>query len=179
MLLNIQDMRTAWVISEALQLLPTKVYGRLQDIAPTWGSWSTWREFTTDNCTCSEIRKAKELLARAFQGVTNFYLPKAYHQELGEPKGVKLIEGLPRTNVEYQDDVIAVSIASQQYDLILLLGFDLDQPEAYSDQIYTIVSGNTNCQFVQIDAVKTAPDRYQTLTNFTCDTYENVLQLLS
>jgi hypothetical protein len=172
-------MRTAWVISEALQLLPTKVYGRLQDIAPTWGSWSTWREFTTDNCTCSEIRKARELLARAFQVVTNFHVPKAYYQELGEPKGVRLIEGLPRIDVEYQDDIIAVSIASQQYDLVLLLGFDLEQPESYSDQIYTIISGNADCQFVQIDAVKTAPERYQILTNFTCDSYENVLQLLS
>lgn len=172
-------MRTAWVISEALQLLPTKAYGRLQDVAPTWGSWSTWREFSTDNCTCSEIRKAKELLARAFQGVTNFHLPKAYHVELGEPKGVKLIEGLPRTDVELQDDVIAVSVASQQYDLLLLLGFDLALPQAYSDQIFTIMSGNDHCQFVQIDAVQPAPDRYQTLTNFTCDTYENVLHLLS
>lgn len=172
-------MRVAWIISESLQLLPTKVYGRLQDIAPTWGSWSTWREFKTDNCTCSEIRKSRELLSRAFQGAANFYLPKVYCEELGEPLGVKWFEGLPRTDVEYQDDVIAVSIASQQYDLILLLGFDLEQPVSYSDQIYTIVSGNTNCQFVQIDAVKTAPERYQILTNFTCDTYENVLQLLS
>lgn len=172
-------MRTAWVISESLQLTPTKVYGRLQDIAPTWGSWSTWREFKTDNCTCSEIRKAGELLSRAFQGATNFYLPKTYHKELGEPRGVKLIEGQPRTDVELQDDVMAISIASQQYDLLLLLGFDLEQPTAYSDQIHAIIKGNIDCQFVQIDAVKPAPERYQSLTNFTCDTYENVLQLLT
>lgn len=171
-------MRTAWVISEALQLLPTKVYGRLQDIAPTWGSWSTWREFKTDNCSCSEIRKARELLGRAFQGVTNLHLPKAYFVELGEPRGVRLFEGVPRTDVEYQDDVIAVSLASQQYDIVLMLGFDLSQPEAYSDQIYAILAGNSNCQFVQIDAIKTAPERYQNLTNFTCDIYDNVLQLL-
>lgn len=172
-------MRTAWVISESMQLLPTKTYGKLQDIAPTWGSWCTWREFNTDNCTCGEIRKAQELLSRAFQGVTNFYLPSSYYQELGKPLGVKTFEGSPRIDVELQDDVIATSIASQQYDLVLMLGFDLSQPEAYSDQMYAIIQGNADCQFVQIDAVKTPPERYQNLTNFTCDTYENVLQLLS
>lgn len=172
-------MKCAWVISEAVDLSPTKIYRNLKDIAPIWGSWSTWREFNTDNCICTDIRKAEELLQKAFQGVTHLHIPKQYYEDLHAPLGVKLFEGKPQADMPRQDDIAAISICSQRYDIVLLLGFDLSSDDNYARQLSTIISGNPQCQFVAIDAVKQISDDYISCANFTSDEYNNVLQLLT
>lgn len=172
-------MKCAWIISEALDIVPTKTYRNIKDIAPIWGSWSTWREFNTDNCICTDIRKAEELLGKAFQGVTHLHIPKQYYEELGKPRGVKLFEGKLKTQMPKQDDVAALSIASQQYDILLLLGFDLSSDDANVLQTQAIIAGNPQCQFVAIDLAKPLSKIITDCANFTCDEYENVLHLLT
>jgi len=168
-------MKICWVISHAKNVDPTKAYKSLKDIAPVWGSYLTWRDFSTDNSVCSDPVKAQELIGKAFQSVTNLYLPKSCYSAVGEPRGVKLFEGRPGAVAD--DDVVAVSICAAQYEIVLLLGFDFRPETDYFEQLKTIISGNPNCQFVAVDT-NSVPESLSNIANFTSDTYENVLQLL-
>lgn len=171
-------MRCCWVISQDLQQDPLLRYQKLGELAPTWGSWATWRAFNTDNSICTNLAEADKLLSRAFQSVTNLYLPKDFFAELGNPRGVKLFDGVAPPGASNIDDIAVVSIVSQLYDIVLLLGFEFGE-DARSDQIYTTMAGQDRCQFVLVDNPKSPAQRFQDLANFTCDKYANVLELLA
>lgn len=168
-------MKICWVISQAKNIDPTVTYRKLKDIAPVWGSYTTWREFDNDNSVCGDPAKARELISKAFQSVTNLYLPKSCYVDLGEPRGVKLFESRP--NAVADDDIIATSITAGQYEIILLLGFKFETGTPYFEQLKTIISGNDQVQFVAVDT-DNIPEELKTLPNFTNDTYEQVVKIL-
>ena len=169
-------MKICWVISQAKNIDPVKTYKSLKNIAPVWGSYSTWREFGNDNSVCGDPAKAKELVTKAFQSVTNLYLPKSCYSDLGEPRGVKLFEG--KANAVANDDIITTSICASQYEIVLLLGFKFEPNTAYFEQLKTIIQGNENCQFVAVDT-DYIPEDLSKVANFTSDSYDSVIKLLA
>lgn len=183
-------MRINWVVNEQYQLDPLVDINQIKNIAPIWGSWKTWRGCSTDNVVCHDFEKAKELINRAFQSVCNFYVPKNLYQELGRPLGVKLYDGEYTQEVDHLNDIISLNLASTVSDIVLLLGFNLGPIKLPDDRydkhklvnyhglIHSIIAGNPDIQWVLVDHEPNLDKAYRKLSNLTCDSMQNVLQLL-
>lgn len=181
-------MRINWVIAGGYQIDPTVDLEKFKGIGSLWGSWTTWRSCGTDNVVCSDFAKSRDLIARAFQSVCNFYIPSGYYQDLGRPLGCKLYDGQFAQEVDNLDDIVAMHLASSQSDIILLLGFDFGLPVQVTDKFQAhkiknyhglmrgIISGST-AQWVAVDA-DVMDKAYQNLDNLTTDRLETILASL-
>jgi len=181
-------MEISWVLSEDYND-PIVKSEQLKDIGSTWGSWKTWRSWSTDNVLCADNIKAQDLIKRAFHSVCNFYIPQKSYIFLNRPTGVKVFEGDFPDDFTKQEDVIAIHLCSQS-ELVLCMGFDLQEvtetdPKAkflaksYETAICAVIKNNPNTQFVFIDHPGELDKSLKDLENISCDTYENVLQLLT
>ena len=88
-----QIMNIAWIVSSDYSLDPNIDIDDIKSVGPIWGSWRAWRSCAVDNVICDDASKAKELLARAFQAVCNFYLPRRHYQVLNRPQGAQWYDG--------------------------------------------------------------------------------------
>ena len=182
-------MRVCWILADTFNN-PLVDPTMLADIGSTWGSWKTWRAWNTDNVLCNDAKKAQDLITRAFQAVCNLYIPKRDYVILGRPVGVKLYEGEFPTEFDSVEDIVSMHLVSSQNDLVLLLGFDLS--EASSDNIINqhkrknylaaFKAALKMCpatQWVLIDHDQELDPSLKEFKNLSCDSYENVLKLLS
>ena len=181
-------MEISWVLSEDYAD-PIVKSEQLKDIGSTWGSWKTWRSWSTDNVLCADNTKAQDLIKRAFHSVCNFYIPQKSYIILNRPTGVKVFEGDFPDDFTKQEDVIAIHLCSQS-ELVLCMGFDLQEvietdPKAkflaksYETAIRAVIKNNPNTQFVFIDHPGELDKSLKDIENISCDTFENVLQLLT
>ena len=181
-------MEISWVLSEDYND-PIVKSEQLKDIGSTWGSWKTWRSWSTDNVLCADNAKAQELIKRAFHSVCNFYIPQKSYIFLNRPTGVRVFEGDFPDDFTKQEDVIAMHLCSQS-ELVLCMGFDLQEvtetdprakflAKSYETAIRAVIKNNPNTQFVFIDHPGELDKSLRDLENISCDTYENVLQLLT
>lgn len=183
-------MRTNWVIASKYQFDPTIDIEIVKQIGPLWGSWDTWRGCTTDNVVCHTISESKKLIKRNFQAGCNFYIPEKNYQDLNRPSKVKLYRGEYSENVNSIEDIISLHLAEPLSDLVLLVGFNLSEIvdpgdrfalhkiKNYYGLIHSLIS-KSSAQFVLIDHDGDLDKSYRDLANITCDTLENVLQLLA
>lgn len=183
-------MRVTWLIAAGYQLDPALDLDRIKAIGPVWGSWKTWRGCQTDNVVCHDLAKARELIARAFQAVCNFHVPKAMYQDLNRPVGVRLYEGEYLQETWDIEDIVAGHLASQNADIVLMLGYDFRRPEAVEDRLvnhknqnrhgllFSMIRQAENTQWVLVDHAGEMDKSYTELTNLTCDTMANALNLL-
>jgi len=183
-------MRINWVLASGYQFDPAVDIEVLKKIGPFWGSWSTWRGCGTDNVVCHNLSKSKELIKRKFQEGCNFYIPENNYQELNRPNQVKLYSGSYNLEVDNIEDIVAMHLASADSDLVLLAGFqlppivdpgdrfELHKIKNYYGLIHSLIASNS-AQYVLLDHPEEFDKSYRDLTNLTCDTLENVLQLLA
>lgn len=183
-------MRTNWIHCSTFQPDNSATLTRMKDIAPSWGSWKSWRDCKTDNVVCYDKGKAQELLSRAFQTVCNFYVPKDFYQDLGRPRGVRLFDGEYKEIVDDLEDIISMHLAGSQSDLVLMTGFDLSTPKTIEDRyekhkvtnrlglMYQAMAMTPNVQWILVDHTKELGKSFQKLPNVTCDVMKNVLELL-
>jgi len=184
-------MKISWVVADGYTFDPTIHLNQVKDIGPVWGSWRTWRSCGTDNVISHEFKKSQELLQRAFQAVCNFYIPKHDYQGHGRPMGVKLYDGEYNSQLDRVEEIIAMHLAAQSSDIVLMLGFNLVMPENITDKleqhkiknyhglVRSAIAANENVQWVAVDHASTPDQAYSTLPNFSCDVMDNVLQLLT
>jgi hypothetical protein len=182
-------MQISWVFSADYQLPPEIDIEIVKNIGPIWGSWRTWRSSATDNVICHDRAQAETLVTRQFQNRANLYLPQEWYSELGYPQNVNWYNGNYAVEMNNIDDCIAMHLAAVNYDVILLLGFDLTLPQKTNDRaqlhrdqnrhsvIYQTVKTNNRVQWVVVDG--NLDKHYSQLSNITCDKLQNVLQLLS
>ena len=128
-------MNLAWVISQLYEPEQSQDVFGFKDVAPIWGSWSTWRTFQTENVLCHERARCQELLRRNLQQQCNFFLPQQHFADLGRPTGVQLYDGDFKQDTLALEDVIACHLAAATVDIVLLLGFDLSKPEPMEDRL--------------------------------------------
>ena len=183
-------MRINWVLASGFQFDPTIDIEILKQIGPFWGSWATWRGCATDNVICHTTAQSKKLIKRNFQNDCNFYIPEKNYQDLNRPAKVKLYQGDFNENVDNIEDIISMHLAETLSELVLLVGFNLSEIvdpgdrfalhkiKNYYGLIHSLISTST-AQFVLLDHDGNLDKSYQDLTNLTCDTLENVLQLLA
>ena len=177
-------MKISWVIAEGYQFDPTVNVDTVRDIGPIWGSWTTWRGCGTDNVICNNKPKAEQLIAQQFHNGCNFYIPDSLWGELGNPGRVQRYGGSFQHDMEHTDDIVALHLASNQSDVILMLGFSLMPITDTNNQHYyghtlSVIKQNTDTQWVLVDHLADLDKNFQDLPNLTCDTLENVLKLLA
>jgi len=183
-------MRISWVFASGYQIDPGQDIEKFKLIGPTWGSWKTWRSCSTDNVVCHDLAKSQDLIKRAFQAVCNFYVPRRHYQDLSRPIGIKLYDGEFTHDVNDLEDIIAMHLAADTSDIVLLTGFDFSDQEKTPDRLTNhrihnyhglirgVIGQRDLVQWVAVDHPKKLGDLYQNLPNLTCDTMENALQLL-
>jgi hypothetical protein len=183
-------MRVGWVFASDHNLDPTISIEQIKSVGPSWGSWRTWRVCNTDNVICDDLAKSRELIDRAFQAVCNFYVPKKHYRDLDRPMGVKLYDGTFDQTVDNIEDIISMHLCCASSDIILLVGFDLGTQTDISDRfekhkyqnrhglIHSLIRQNDQKQWVLIDHPQDLNQSYLALSNLTCDTLQNALQLL-
>ena len=177
-------MNISWVIAEGYQFDPVFDIDIIKDIGPIWGSWTTWRGCSTDNVICNNSSKAQELIDRGFHKGCNFYIPKLVWQELKCPMGVQSYNGKFEHNMNHTDDIVALHLSSTTADIVLLMGFGLPPMTTAEDRHYyghtlSVIKQNPDTQWVLVDHSADLDKNFQDLPNLTCDTLENVLQLLA
>lgn len=180
-------MNISWVLSESVVLDPTVDIDKLKQLGSFWGSWKTWRSCQTDNVICNDPAKVAELTKREFQKSCNLYIPNSVYQQLNRPPGVKLFEGSFIHEVDHQEDIIAMHLASGLNDIILLLGFDLSEKEPtndklvehrlqnYKELVKQAIINSGEVQWVLVDHESLIMKDLETLENLSIDTMENVL----
>lgn len=182
-------MRINWVFANGYRLDPGVNIEKVKDLGSTWGGWPTWHTCGTDNVICHSQDKAQELLAYGFHTRCNFYIPKKCYQELGNPPGVNQYQGEFEHDVDQAEDIVALHFVSAVSDLVLLAGFDFGKITALPDKSEHIKRQNyhrliqtvmisSSVEWIAVDHPTDFDILYQGLPNLTCDTMENVLQLL-
>ena len=182
-------MKISWVFANGYKLNSQIDIEKIKNVGPTWGGWPTWHTCQTDNVICHNAAKAQELVGYGFQSRCNFFIPQKCFEELGNPLGVNQYQGQFDHDVEHAEDIVALHFASAGSDLVLLAGFDLGKISIPPDKSFQIkiqnyhgmirtAIKNSTVEWVAVDHHDNLDQIYQNLPNLTCDTMENVLQLL-
>lgn len=185
-------MNINWVLADKFKLGADTDINRLRDIGSLWGSWRTWKKYTTDNVVCHDRTKAQDLIKRAFQATCNFYIPNSSYIHFGRPQAVKVYEGdFMGHDVDNQDEIVAINLAASTSDVVLLVGFDWQQKEPKKDKLEEVRARNyrglveqairskPNVQFVVVDHPGSLRPELTKLENLTQDTLNGVLTLLN
>jgi hypothetical protein len=184
-------MNIQWVLADTLILDPTIDLARMKRGGAFWGSWKTWRAYSTDNVICHDMIKAQELIKREFQSTCNFYIPNSSYLSLGRPAGVRLYEGdFMGNDVINQDEIVAINLAASIGDVILLLGFDFSEASQLPDKledtkakhyrglVHQAIKSRPNVQWILVDHKSEIRDELSSLLNLGKDTFDNVLAIL-
>jgi hypothetical protein len=185
-------MNIQWVFADSLILDPTVDLDRMKRGGAFWGSWKTWRAYSTDNVICHDMGKAQELIKRSFQTTCNFYIPNATYLALNRPQGVRLYEGdFMGNDVINQDEVVAMNLAASISDVVLLLGFDFSETPPLPDKledvkakhycglVHQAIKSRPAVQWILVDHENEIRSELASLPNLGKDTFENVLAILN
>jgi len=176
-------MKVNWIIGKEMHTAITDS-DMMKNIAPIWGSYTTWKKYKTDNSICNELSNAKDLIARAFHAISNLYVPETNFVDLGRPVGLKLFGGkFTQEDFKFKDDIVALWLASHDADIVLMLGFDLRSTDdtvrkGYYMSIMQIIKEHKDVQFVLVDYNIDLSDIFNDLDNLQQDSLEAVQELL-
>ena len=176
-------MNINWVLADDIILDPTIQIQRLKDIGSLWGSWTTWRACSTDNVVCHQAAKAQELIDKNFHTFCNFYIPNSLYIILDAPPAVQVYEGNFVHKIDRQDELVAMHLAANSSDIVLLLGFDWSTTDPslvdYQGLVEATIVNYPNTQWVVVDQSGSLRPELSKLDNLTTDTMANVLTLMA
>jgi len=184
-------MNVSWVLADSAVIDLTQDLAQLKNIGSFWGSWRTWRAYTTDNVICHDMKQAAVLLTRQFQKQCNFYIPNNIYTTLNRPDGVKLYEGKFIHDVDRQEEIVAMHLAAGYNNIVLLLGFDLrdqiknpdklveNRIQHYRNLIKQVIVSNPTTQWVLVDHPGDIGKLFASLDNLTNDSMTSVIKMLA
>lgn len=183
-------MKVAWILSEDIPkglLDPITV----KNIAASWGSWKTWKEFRTDNCVCHNTTEANNLIKRALHTLCNLFIMQSSYTRVGSPIGVNLFNGeFKSETIANRDDLIALNLVIPQADIVLMSGFNFSPllntddedirkaREEYYFNVRELIKTNDTTQFVLVDYMHEMASWVGELDNVNLDTVGSVKSLL-
>jgi len=181
-------MKLSWVVADAVATDPTIDIEKLKTIGPIWGGWKTWRSCATDNVICHELADARQLVSRNFHTRCNLYLPASNYQAVDRPSDIKVYQGDFQLEVEHPDEIVAMHLASQTSDIVLLLGFELLEHSkndadkltnhkwhVYKHHIRQIIADKSDVQWVLLDQTDQLDKIFKALPNLQLDTLSNIV----
>ena len=181
-------MRISWVFANSYQLDPGVDIEKIKSIGPTWGSWQS---SSTDNIICHNLLKSKEFIQKSLHTQCNFFVPKDVFDSLGKPASVKVYDGKFDVDVFGIEDIVAMHLVSTLSDVVLMVGYQISKIKDsgnhqstkrllnYHGLLRSAIVNYSKTQWVVVDHPQPFDPAYQNLSNLTCDTMENVLQLLT
>ena len=184
-------MNINWVLANSYIPDPTVNLDQLKSCGAFWGGWQTWRSCGTDNVICHDHAKASDLIKRAFHAVCNFYIPNSLYVSLDRPAGVRLYEGEFVHDLDDHEEIIALHLVAGVSDIVLLLGYDLSEPEKLADRLQEhratnhrnllrqAIQDNPTVQWVAVDHEKEFRKDLQDSANLTRDSLDNVIGMLA
>ena len=185
-------MNIKWVLADDLILDPTIDINRMKKIGTFWGSWKTWRAYNTDNVVCHNTKKAEELIKNEFQKTCNFYIPNSVYTVLNRPPKVLVYEGdFMGHKVDNQDEIVAMNLAANSADVLLLVGFDWSEQVSeldterelcaknYRGLVLQAIKSNPDVQWILVDHPKELRAELTELSNLDKDTMPKVFQILN
>lgn len=176
-------MNISWVIADSAILDPTVKIERLKSIGPLWGSWQTFRGFSTDNVVCYDNERAQDLVIKGFNLMCNFYVNQSAYPET-PPQRVNLFGGTFEHDVNNRDEIVCIHLCNAGSDVGLLYGFDWSETsltelgQHYRGLVFEILK-QSEIQWVLVDHAKTLDSEFAKLENLTQDSLSNVLKLAS
>jgi len=183
-------MNIAWLLHQEIQR-NTIDKDLLAKIGPTWGSWNTFNEYKTNNIICYDLKTTKELVNKKWQNKTNLYIGQNNFIAAGAPTDVYQFGGeFTNPAILYPETIIAANLAAPQYDILLLVGFDLSpifegvneltkhNIMNYYMNIKTVIQDNQTCQFVLVDYRLELHDIFKDSSNLTADTVQSIKEQL-
>jgi hypothetical protein len=109
---------------------------------------------------------------------------------LGNPPNIKTFQGeFDDSNINFKDDIVALNVVANLYDIILLLGFKFTKPKtsnnqldkhkqlAYIHNIKSIIETHADKQFVLVNFKGKLSSNFSDLENLSRDSLTNVLEL--
>jgi hypothetical protein len=180
-------MNINWVLSNSVNINPAHDINRLKEIGSFWGGWKTWRACQTDNVICHDLAQARELVTKLFHLGCNFYVPNDVYISLQRPVGVQVYEGKFVHDLENQEDIVAMHLATSCSEIVLLLGFDFSEQIKIEDKLAEhrahnyrsltkqVMLNHSNVQWVVVDHPKELRQDLQSLPNLGKDTLSNIL----
>lgn len=171
-------MEFAWVL--ASHYVPSLTYDvdRIKNIAPIWGSWRTIELCGIDNAICHDHKLVSALVKNRVNQSCNLYVPK--HLQTDFP-GDRLFyyDGSLDLDLDQVEDLISMFLTSSTSNIVLMLGFNLDQTDTpFQYILYNLLRDTPKTQFVAVDTELIDP-KWLELSNLTRDSLENVLNSLS
>lgn len=182
-------MKIGWVISEHIKPKSVDI-ATIKSIAPTWGGCMVYESYAMDNVICHDFQQSKKMIRRNIQDSCNFYIPESNYASLSRPANVNFYNGeFKDENINHRDEIVAMNITSQLYDVVLLLGFGFAKPKmkdklelhkvlAYQHNVKTIIADNHQVQFVLVNYRGKLSNEYNEIGNLTRDSLSNVLKML-
>lgn len=178
-------MNIAWVIAEHGVLPWSTDPHTLSNIAPTWGSWRHIRSLMIDNAVCYNTNLANQLISQGYWNMCNLWVPTQV-QKSNQPASIRAFGGSFDLDIASVDDIVALHLVAVQSQVVLLFGFDLSlirdrsqRQKEYINLIKQTISDNPDIQWVIIDPLEKPDSMFDHLSNLSCDSFENVLNLLS
>jgi hypothetical protein len=170
-------MNVSWVLAEHA-ILPANVSAStLNSVAPVWSSWRNIRSYQVDNAVCYHTGTANQLIDCDWHQLCNLYVSSEIQQQT-KKSPIYAFGGSFDFDIPSHDDIVCLHLAASQNQVVLMLGFDLTQNQTYADLIYTTVSSYPDTQWVLVDNSNEPSAQLKELTNLTCDSMNNVLNLL-
>lgn len=180
-------LKMTWVLADSVIQDPLIQFEKLKSLGSIWGSWKTWRMCKTDNVVCHDRGEANTLLTRGFQKQCNFYIPESNFQNLGRPTGVKLYKGDFQHEVPNQNEIVTLHLAASQSDILLLLGFDLQERTEFADRmdrhrwtnyknlIRALMAENDQRQWILVNHSGATDASFDKLSNLSYDQLDNIV----
>lgn len=175
-------MNISWVLAE-YAILPANISAQtLNSVAPVWSSWRNVRGYQVDNAVCYDTQTAQQLINHDWHQLCNLYVPTELQQQI-EKSPVYSFGGTFDLDLTSKDDIVCLHLAASQNQVVLLLGFDFtvsNNPAqiTYLDLIYSTINLYPDVQWVLVNQSDNLYNKFKQLTNLTCDSIHNVLNLL-
>ena len=153
----------------------------LKEIAPIYGSYSTWNYYRTDNCVCCNTAKSQELIKRGLHYMCNLFLPEEIFNAVGQPSRVNLFSDDFSALGDFKDELVPVWLASRDADIVLLLGYNFKphlSREKYYFAVLNLIEAHPSTQYVLIDNDGELSPILKDLSNLSQDCIASVRELL-
>lgn len=154
----------------------------LRKVGNLWGDMDTHKAWATDNVVCVNNEAARLAINMGVHERCNFFINDTNFETVGKIKNVRYYSGTFPGEFSRPEEVISMNLAANYFDLVILLGFDLDESET-QDQINYIaavkaaVTQAPEVQWVAIPLRKNVSKVFDELDNFTVDNLDNVINL--
>lgn len=178
-------MNIAWLFAENTLVPPATDIQAIKDVAPIWGSWRTQRGYQTDNVICCDPQQATQLVAQGYSSICNLFIPQTTYEQLDRPQRIQAFGGEFLHEVDSKDDVVGMHLVASTADIVLMIGFDFGETVNptesrinYLGLAAQVAKDHSKTQWVMVDHPKELAQTFENFENITCDSLQNVLQLL-